>query len=68
MKFSTGDRVEKLGGRYGGPGRIAGIASEFDDGHVLYLVAHRIEGGFGEFCHVYATANLRLLQPERNEP
>lgn len=68
MTFRVGDRVEKIGGRYGGPGRVVGIADAFDDGHVLYNVAHRIEGGFGEFTHVYPAANLRLLTPERTDP
>lgn len=68
MRFAIGDIVEKVGGRYGGPGRIAGIADEFADGHVLYLVAHKIAGGFGEFTHVYPATNLKLLTPERKTP
>ena len=68
-KFAVGDRVEKIGGRYGGPGRVVGVAADFDDGHVLYNVAHRIAGGRGEFVHVYPAANLRLLtSDERTLP
>jgi hypothetical protein len=65
IEFKPGDRVEKVGGRYGGPGRIVGIADHFDDGHVLYNVAHQISGGYGEFVHVYPASNLRLL-PEHS--
>jgi len=65
--FAIGDQVEKVGGRYGGPGRIVGISDDLGGGHVLYLVAHRIAGGYGEFTHVYPAANLRP-HPERTTP
>lgn len=66
--FAIGDPVEKIGGRYGGPGKVVGIADEFADGHRLYLVAHRIAGGFGEFVHVYPASNLQPISEERNMP
>ena len=60
-KYRVGQLVEKWTGQYGGPGRVRGIANE--DGQPLrYIVGHRIEGGFGEFYHIYAEGNLR--EPE----
>lgn len=57
-KFELRQVVEKWTGNYGGPGIVRGIAN--DDGQPLrYLVGHKIEGGFGEFYHVYAEGNLR---------
>jgi hypothetical protein len=59
--FMLGDRVQKVGGRYGGPGRVVGISEDLDgDGYRLYQVAMRVEGGFGEFVHVFPAACLRL--------
>ena len=57
-KFEVGQLVYKWTGDYGGPGRVRGIAT-LPDGKVRYLVGHRIEGGRGEFLHVYAAGNLR---------
>lgn len=68
MGFAVGDHVEKVSGRYGGPGRVVGISDDLGDGHFLYLVAHRIAGGFGEFVHVYPAALLRPVNPERKQP
>lgn len=63
--FLIGDRVQKVGGRYGGPGRVVGISEDLDgDGYRLYQVAMRVEGGFGEFVHVFPAACLRLQTPE----
>lgn len=63
--FLIGDRVQKVGGRYGGPGRIVGVSEELDDdGYRLYQVAMRVEGGYGEFIHVFPAACLRLQGPE----
>jgi hypothetical protein len=57
-KFEIGQHVFKWTGNYGGPGIVRGIAN--DHGQPLrYLVGHSIEGGFGEFYHVYAEGNLR---------
>lgn len=44
--------VEKIGGSYGGPGIVRGHAVT-EKGETRYLVGHRIEGGYGEFLHVY---------------
>lgn len=52
--FKVGDYVRKVGGRYGGPGRIVGVTEELDDdGYRLYNVAMKVEGGWGEFIHVF---------------
>jgi hypothetical protein len=37
---------------------VRGI-SVLASGKMRYLVGHRIEGGSGEFLHVYAEGNLR---------
>ena len=58
-KFKIGQLVEKWTADYTGPGRIRGISS-LENGKIRYLVGHRIEGGTGEFLHVYAEGNLRL--------
>jgi len=60
VKFQIGDRVYKWTGDYGGPGTVRGIA-KLNNGKVRYLVGHKIEGGEGEFLHVYAEGNLREL-------
>lgn len=67
-RFAIGDRVEKIGGRYGGPGRVVSVSDDLGDGYRLYGVAHRIAGGFGEFIHVYPARVLRALTPERTDP
>lgn len=66
--FLLGDRVQKVGGRYGGPGRIVGISEDLDgDGYRLYQVAMRVAEGFGEFVHVFPAACLRLaVEPATN--
>jgi hypothetical protein len=52
--FKDGDRVRKVGGRYGGPGRIVGSTMALDDsGYRLWNVAMKVEGGYGEFVHVF---------------
>jgi hypothetical protein len=58
-KFKIGQWVEKWTGDYTGPGIVRGI-STLANGRLRYLVGHRIEGGYGEFLHVYAEGNLRL--------
>ncbi|MGB3833744.1 MAG: hypothetical protein WA975_17985 [Mesorhizobium sp.] len=66
--FAVGDRVEKIGGRYGGPGRIVGVTTELDgDGYRLYNVAMKVEGGYGEFVHVFPASVLRLLSEGNRE-
>lgn len=58
--FKRGDLVWKHGGRYGGPGRIVGETDELDpDGYRLYDVAMKVEGGYGEFVHVFPASVLR---------
>jgi hypothetical protein len=60
-KFKVGDLVWKWTGGYGGPGRVRGVFP-LENGNTRYVVGHRIEGGFGEFLHIYAEGNLR--EPE----
>lgn len=63
--FKVGDRVRKVGGRYGGPGRIVGVTDSLsDDGYKLYNVAMKVEGGYGEFVHVFPAACLRMDDAE----
>lgn len=58
-KFQRGDRVRKIGGRYGGPGRVVGVTEELsDDGYRLYAIAMKVEGGYGEFVHVFPESAL----------
>lgn len=59
-KFQIGDAVFKWTGDYTGPGIVRGI-SILGNGKLRYLVGHRIEGGDGEFLHVYAEGNLRPI-------
>ena len=64
-KFEIGQLVYKWTGDYNGPGRVRGIAY-LPDGKIRYLVGHRIEGGEGEFLHVYAAGNLRMVGNDVN--
>lgn len=59
-KFETGQTVLKWTGDYQGPGIVRGIAG-LANGKLRYLVGHKIEGGIGEFLHVYAEGNLREI-------
>lgn len=56
-KYVEGQLVYKHTGGYGGPGVVRGI-SMLPSNQIRYLVGHKIEGGFGEFLHVYAEGNL----------
>jgi hypothetical protein len=62
-KFQIGDQVFKWTGDYTGPGTVRGI-STLPSGKVRYLVGHRVEGGEGEFLHVYSEGNLRPRSTE----
>lgn len=66
-EFQNGDLVEKIGGRYGGPGRIVGATVDLGDGYRLYNVAMRVEGGYGEFVHVFPAVVLRPLPLSKEE-
>jgi len=66
-KFNIGQLVFKHTGDYTGPGRVRGI-STLENGKLRYLVGHRIEGGTGEFLHVYAEGNLRESSGDNGEP
>lgn len=56
--FEPGDPVEKHGGAYGGPGKVVG-KFEAAPGVWRYVVAHKIEGGWGVFLHIYSAAQIR---------
>lgn len=61
-KFKLGDAVFKWTGDYTGSGTVRAI-SVLPSGKVRYLIGHTIEGGSGEFLHVYAEGNLRAIEP-----
>ena len=56
-RFDKGDRVEKIGGRYGGPGVIMEVI-ELEPGVVTYVVAYKIEGGWGRLLLLHTASNL----------
>jgi hypothetical protein len=58
-KFKTGDQVWKIGGDYGGPGIVRGRFFN-GAGQERFVVAHKIDGGFGQFLHIYSERNLVL--------
>lgn len=62
-KYQIGDAVFKWTGDYTGPGIVRGI-TKLPTGKTRYLVGHKIEGGAGEFLHVYAEGNLRAHSAE----
>jgi len=59
--FQIGDQVHKFAGAYGGPGVVRGHCI-LAGGAVCYIVAHRIEGCFGELLHIYSEEQLRMLR------
>jgi len=62
QRFEIGQWVFKWTGDYTGPGIVRGV-SVFPNGKIRYLVGHTIQGGEGEFLHIYAAGNLRELEP-----
>lgn len=56
--FEIGDRVWKEGAGYAGPGIVVGVFA-VADGSLRYNVAHTIEGGRGQFVHIYSAAQLQ---------
>jgi hypothetical protein len=64
MTYEIGDRVEKHTGGYTGPGILRGISAAAD-GSPRYLVGHKIEGGAGEFLHVYTARDICYWRPEK---
>lgn len=56
--FELDQPVEKIGGGYGGPGVVVN-RFELTPGVWRYVVAHKIEGGWGTFLHIYGDAQLR---------
>jgi hypothetical protein len=60
-KFQMGDVVYKWTGDYTGPGVVRGLSLNAK-GQIRYLVGHQVQGGNGEFLHVYAEGNLREME------
>jgi hypothetical protein len=56
--WEVGKSVVKASGDYGGPGRIVAWF-EPQPGKLRYVVAFKIEGGFGEFYHIMTPAQLQ---------
>ncbi len=59
--FTIGERVRKVGGRYGGPGRVIGITEDMGGGYHLYNVAMKVADGYGEFVHVFPDSVLERM-------
>lgn len=55
--FIIGDRVVKTGTGYGGPG-IVRDTFQLTDGQWRIVVAHKIDGGWGELLHIYSPVQL----------
>ena len=67
-ELEIGDKVMKVGGRYGGPGTIVGkTVPLYDSDYVLYSVAMEVRDGYGQFVHVFPATVLRKVDaPERS--
>ena len=57
-KLKEGDPVYKTGGKYGGPGVVMSVWQD-EAGDDMVTVAHKIEGGYGTFKHIYPTKIVR---------
>ena len=62
-----GEPVEKVGGKYGGPGKLVARWTD-EHGEEMNVVAHRIEGGYGMFKHVYPAKMVVPQAPRQPEP
>lgn len=58
--FRINMRVLKTGVGYSGPGVVTGCAVT-EDGSLLVIVSHRIQGGAGFLKHIYAQSMLTPL-------
>jgi hypothetical protein len=67
FKFKIGDPVFKHTGDYTGRGIVRGVVTLPND-KPRYLVGHTINGGTGEFLHIYAAYNLKLVVEGKDEP
>jgi hypothetical protein len=54
--FIIGEKVKKIGGQYGGPGVVKAVITV--SGSLRYVVAHRIQDGWGELLHIYSENQL----------
>lgn len=59
-KFADGEGVWKHGAGYSGPGKVE-CSWRGADGHVRYVVEHRIAEGEGQFYHIYGEGQLTRL-------
>lgn len=59
-KFAEGDHVYKWTGDYTGPGIVRSVGQN-GKGQWRYVVGHTVQGGTGEFLHIYAEGNLRAF-------
>jgi hypothetical protein len=59
-KFQEGETVYKWTGDYTGPGVVRSVGQN-GKGQWRYVVGHTIDGGTGEFLHIYSEGNLRPL-------
>jgi len=60
MDINVGTKVYKISGEYQGPGIVKAIITK-DDGSLRYLVGHTIEGGKGQFLHIYSRNNIEVI-------
>lgn len=63
-KFFIGEQVLKVGGGYGGPGLVKSVF-QMSPGVWRYNIAHKIEGGYGMFIHIYSDAQLESFEARK---
>lgn len=56
--YSKGSLIEKYGGDWGGPGRVAAVA-EPKPGKYRYLIAFELKGGYGELYQILSPNQVR---------
>lgn len=68
FKFCVGMPVQKIGGKYQGPGLIVGETLDLDaKGYKLFNVAMQVAGGKGWFVHVFPASGLQALHPSHSQ-
>lgn len=61
------ERVWKSGGKYGGPGVVVSRWKD-EQGGDMVTVAHKIEGGYGTFKHIYPAKIIEPLEQPAPTP